>query len=214
MKAVIFDFDYTLADSSRGIIDCVRYAFGRLGLPPATDENIRGTIGLSLTEIFRRLADPRHQALAERFGGHFKYRADQVMADRTVVFGSVSPVVEALSSRGLGLGIVSTKFGYRIRAILERDGVAEPFDVIVGGEDVDAYKPDPAGLRLALRKMNCLPSEALHVGDSVVDAETAKRAGVPFAAVLSGVTPEAAFDDYEPVAILRDLGGLLTLDPG
>ncbi len=208
VRAVIFDFDYTLADSSRGIIDCVQYALDRLGLPPATDTDIRQTIGLSLTETFRRLADPRHAVHAERFGGHFKYRADRVMVDRTIVYASVPRVARDLNSRGFKLGIVSTKFRYRIRTILERDGVADPFEVIVGGEDVEDHKPDPAGLFLALRKMKCLPSQALYVGDSVVDAETAKRAGVPFVAVLSGVTPEGAFNDHEPRAILHDLGGL------
>lgn len=205
VKAVVFDFDYTLADSSSGVIDCFHYAFRRLGLPAASDSEICETIGLSLTVAFRRLVDPDHWLHAEMFTRHFKCRADQVVAAKTTMYGSVPEVVQALRSRGLSLAIVSTKFRYRIRTILEREGIADPFEVIVGGEDVEEYKPDPGGLRSALGKLGRLPAEVLYVGDSVVDAETARRAAVPFVAVLSGVTPEAAFRDYEPLAILHDL---------
>ena len=214
VKAVIFDFDYTLADSSEGIVDSTRYALRRMGLPAARGDDIRATIGRSLTEVFRSLVDPRHWAHAERFARHFVFRADQIMADRTIVYESVPEVVEALSSRGLSLGIVSTKFRRRIRFILQREGLADRFEVIVGGEDVTDHKPDPAGLLMALGMMERSSSEALYVGDSVVDAETAERAGVRFFAVLSGVTPRAAFRDYEPRAILHDLRDLLTLDLG
>ncbi len=205
MKAVVSDFDYTLADSSTGATDCFRYAFHRLGLPVASDNEIRETIGLSLEAAFRRLMDPDHWLHAEKFALHFKHRADQGMAASTTLYASVPQVAQALRARGLSLAIVSTKFRYRIRSILQRDGIADPFVVIIGGEDVEEHKPDPRGLLSALGKMGRLPTEVLYVGDSVVDAETARRVAVTFVAVLSGVTPEAAFRDYEPRAILHDL---------
>jgi hypothetical protein len=66
---------------------------------------------------------------------------------------------------------------------------------------------------LAVKKMGREPSEVFYIGDSVTDAETAKRAAVPFVAVLSGVTPDAEFADYEAYAVIENLGELPALIP-
>ena len=212
--AVLFDFDYTLADPSLGVVECFGFALDELGLPMAAPGDIRKTIGLSLEVAFRRLVDARHWVHAEEFLQLFTQRADQVMADRTVVFETVPATLGALASAGLALGIVSTKFRYRINAILQREGLAEAFGVVVGGEDVAEHKPDPGGLLLGVARLARSPSEVLYVGDSVTDAETAVRAVVPFVAVLSGVTPRAAFAEYEPRAILDSLRQLPALVGG
>ena len=191
-EAVLFDFDYTLVDSSEGCIDASNSALAALGLPQAEPDRIRRTIGLSLAESFRALTGLDDEALAEAYFRHFVARADRVMADKTVLLPGVARAVAVLRARGLRLGIVSTKFRYRIEAILGRDGLLEPFATIVGGEDVSHPKPHPEGLGLALARLELAAEHALYVGDSAVDAEAARRAGVPFAAVLSGTTPRAA----------------------
>ena len=71
------------------------------------------------------------------------------------------------------------------------------------------HKPDPEGLLAAIERLGGSPSGSLYVGDSVTDAETARRAGVPFAAVLNGVTPREAFKDYPAYRILDDLDELI-----
>ena len=77
--------------------------------------------------------------------------------------------------------------------------------MIVGGEDVSAHKPDPSGLLAAVRAFGGACSHSLYVGDSSTDAETAKAAGVPFLAVLSGTTPREELQDSGAVGILEDL---------
>jgi hypothetical protein len=94
--AILFDFDYTLADSSRGAIDCVGYALRELGLSPVSDEAARCTIGLSLPDTLVALAGPQPKAVSERFARLFVERADWVMAAKTVLLEAV-----AGSSRGL-----------------------------------------------------------------------------------------------------------------
>ena len=59
IKAILFDFDYTLADSSRGVIDCIGYALGALRLPPVSEEAACRTIGLSLADTLAALAGPQ-----------------------------------------------------------------------------------------------------------------------------------------------------------
>jgi len=211
-EVVIFDFDFTLADSFRGIVLCANHALHVMGLPPTTPDEIRKTVGYSLPESLVRLAGEEHSARGGEYMRLFVEKADEVMADCTYVYDYVPETVEHLRGRGLRLGIVSTKYRYRIVDVLGREGLLEPFEVIVGGEDVSEFKPDPESLNLALSKLGIPPEAVLYVGDSVVDAEAAMRAGVPFAAVLSGSTPRDAFSEYEARMILdsvRDLTSIL-----
>ena len=82
------------------------------------------------------------------------------------------------------------------------------FEVVIGGEDVAQHKPHPEGLLVAMQRLECSPESVVYVGDSVVDAELAKRAGVPLIVVLSGVTPRQDFEDYDPVAVLQSIADL------
>lgn len=209
-QTVIFDFDYTLADSSRGVIECINFALDELGLPTVSAELARQTIGLSLSETFLKLTG--RQDNSDEFARLFIKRADEIMVDMTILFDSSAGIAKLLKRQGVALGIVSTKFRRRIEAILKRENLLNLFDVIIGGEDVLEYKPDPKGLLKALEKLGSTPSSSLYVGDSVTDAETATRAGVPFVAVLSGVTPKDAFRNcgvYRILERLSELPGLI-----
>ena len=208
IKTVIFDFDYTLADSSAGIIECINYALTGVGLPAESPPRICSTIGLPLNVALEELTGRQSPAVITEFLRLFMRRADEIMADKTLVYSSVPTVIGALIDKGLHLGLVSTKFRYRIQTILRREGLLASFKVIIGGEDVTRHKPDPEGLLLALEKMSVAPHSALYIGDSVTDAETARRAGVSFLAVLSGVTPAEAFKDYPGNRIITELAKL------
>ena len=208
VEAVIFDFDYTLVDSSQGIIQCIDQALVELGLPPASPEAVRRTIGLSLPDALLQLVGQEHTAKADAFSRLFIQRADEIMVDHTILLEPVRSTVDWLRSRGIALGIVSIKYRYRIEAVLQREDLLEPFQVIVGGEDVSAHKPDPEGLLKAIDNLGDSRPSTLYVGDSVTDAKTAERAAVPFVAVLSGVTPREAFVDYAVCAILESLSEL------
>ena len=172
---------------------------------------IQALIGVSLRETFARLAGSHLHHRFEEFKHLFIQRGDEVMVRGVRLFEPVKPTVERLLALGMTLGIVSTKFRYRIEEVLRRDGLGEAFAVIVGGEDVSHHKPDPTGLEAAMVVLGRSPSEVLYVGDSQVDAETARRAGVAFVAVLTGVTPRPAFADYQTYAILEDLSSLPAL---
>lgn len=205
IKAVIFDFDYTLADSSKGIIECIDYALRELGLTSVPTEVACGTIGLSLGDTFFKLTGINNTELKESFIRLFINRADEIMVGMTHFFEDVPNLIKLLKNKGIKLSIVSTKFRYRIETILEQHGMSELFDIIVGGEDVLCPKPDPEGLKMAIERLELHASDVLYIGDSVTDAETARRAGIAFAAVLSGVTKRDAFLDYSGCSIHEKL---------
>ena len=204
-STVIFDFDYTLADSSKGVFVCINYALRSMGEAPRPWDECCSTIGLSLSATYASLtgeSDPGRGAMFYRL---FVERADQIMASNTELYAGVCDVVNLLTSSGLVLGILSTKFRYRIRQIIDRYELTEQFSMIVGGEDVEKHKPDPEGMRLFLSKTSVKPDQAVLVGDSLTDAETAFRSGVDFVAVLTGTTSADQFSAFAPKAVLESV---------
>ena len=201
---VIFDFDYTLADSSTGIVNSVNYALGEMGIPLQPEEEICQTIGLSLPETLRSLTGLDKEYESEKFSKLFILKADQIMADSTSVYDFVDEMTKILRGMGLKLGIVSSKYRRRIEGVLSREHLLNRFDVVIGGDDVSALKPDPSGLLEAINILDTSTNTSLYVGDSVTDAETSIRANVEFAAVLSGVTSRERFHTYGISNILQN----------
>ncbi|MFX1499488.1 MAG: HAD family hydrolase [Promethearchaeota archaeon] len=204
-KGVIFDFDFTLANSSKGVIKCVNYALNELGFKTISDNEISKTIGLTLERTFTQLVGKQSFDKTKKFKSLFIKKADKVMADLTVLYSKTPKVIKILYNNSLKLGIVSTKFRYRMMAILSRENLLDYFDVIIGGEDVSTLKPDPSGLLLATKKLNLLHSEVIYIGDSTIDAEAANRADISFIAVLSGVTTRKMFSSYRVQEFLSNL---------
>jgi len=202
---IIFDFDFTLADSSKGVVKCVNYALKELNFSEFADEEIKKTIGLTLDQTFVKLAGKTHLDKLEGFKYYFIEKADEIMTNNTKLFTETPNVIKFLHSKSIKLGIVSTKFRYRIVNILSREALLDYFEVIIGGEDVQALKPNPIGLLEAIKNLNLSVSQIIYVGDSVTDAETARRAGVSFMAVLSGVTFRNDFKNYPVTKFLNDL---------
>ncbi|HEV2113073.1 MAG TPA: HAD-IA family hydrolase, partial [Terriglobales bacterium] len=176
LKAVIFDFDFTLADSSSGIIECVTAALAELGISAPPIEKIVATIGLSLADTLKELSDVSDVSLARRFAECFHQRADQTMEAATVIYDCVRPMLLSLRAVDLRTAIVTTKLNRRIRSILASREMLPFFDVIVGAEDVKKTKPDPEGLLLALARLGVRAGSAVYVGDHVIDAQAAQGA--------------------------------------
>jgi phosphoglycolate phosphatase len=206
--AIVFDFDLTLADSRRGFDECHRHAAQSLGLPVPTAEAAGRTIGTPLPLAFIDLYGAAEADKAEPYVKAYQARADAVMTQLTGMLPGAADALETLSEAGLRLGIVSQKLRYRVEDVLRREGLLECFDVILGGEDVPAFKPDPRGLLMAIERLNATPLEALYVGDTTIDAEAANNAGVGFVGLLSGYALREDFDAYKPLAVLREVGEL------
>ena len=207
-QALLFDFDYTLADSSIAVVRCANHALTGMGLEPASPDAIRRTIGLSLPDTLAALAGEEHLSRALEFRRLWRELSDHIMVRDTKLLPGMVEALEPLREKGLRLGIVSTKYRSRIAAVLDREGVGYLFDTIVGGEDVSEHKPHPEGLLRALEQLDLAASATLYIGDSTTDAAAAQRAGVEFIAVLSGVTEEAEFVGHQTRAVVGGLGEL------
>lgn len=208
-KAYLFDFDYTLADSSKGIVMCFRIVLDNHDYQGITETQIKRTIGLTLEESFALLTGVSDPAILAAYKAEYVKAADVHMTANTVLFPETLKVLRTLKKRGALVGIISTKFRYRIVDLLSRYLGEDFLDVIVGGEDVKAHKPSPEGLLAAMDRIQVAADEVLYLGDSVVDAQTARAAGVDFAGVLHGMTTREELEAYPCVALMETLEELL-----
>ena len=207
----LFDFDYTLADSSRGIVTCFRNVLTRHGYTEVTDDDIKRTIGKTLEDSFSILTGVTDAGQLAGFKAEYRKEADTHMTVNTVLFLETKSVLTALKDSGARIGIISTKYRFRIKELLDQHFPEDFMDIIVGGEDVKTAKPSPEGLLLAIKRLHVSKAETLYIGDSTIDAETAQAAGVDFAGVTHGVTTAKELEKYPHRKIMNTLEELLAV---
>lgn len=196
---ILFDFDYTLADSSEGIIASVNFALQRVGEPIADPEAIRHMIGHSLENTFGKfLPASRHDLISQCKSLFMQYADTGVMVAKTVMLDGVRETLEELHNDFYTLGIVSTKRRLSIEQTLEKNDMLDYFDVVIGYEDVKAVKPDPEGLLKGLTELAGGVADSVYVGDSLIDVEASRNAGLAMIGVATGMTPFDVLSQHVP----------------
>lgn len=199
---VVFDLDGTLIDSLPNITAAANALLAGEGLPPLTPAQIGRYVGFGEQIFLRRLIEDTalpadaFDALMPKFIGHYK-----TVARNTVMFDGAREALRALAGQGVALGLCTNKPTAALVPVLQTTDLARAFNVVVAGDTLRTRKPDPAPLLHAFERLG---GPGLYVGDNEVDAETAERAGIPFALFTRGIRqspPEAiphwaAFEDF------------------
>ena len=201
----LFDFDYTLANSSQGIVICFRNVLERHEHQGITDEQIKRTIGKTLEESFTILTGIDDIDTLASYRKEYVKEADEHMNVNTHLYPETIPVLHELKKQGAKIGIISTKYRYRIQEVVNKHFPKDFFDIIIGGEDVKQAKPHPMGIQKALKRLHRNCRETLYIGDSTTDAQTALNAHVDFVGVLNGMTTREELAQYPHRQILRNL---------
>ncbi len=202
---VLFDLDGTLIDSGPMIMASARYAAHTvLGREPDSelDELVRRNIGgPGLSAMMESIDPTRVEELVDA------YREENERLHGTLAaFDDVLAVLPVLRDGGRRLGIVTAKRRATVALAFDRFPLLEQVtDVLVGAEDADRPKPDPAPLLVALERLGAVPSEAAYVGDSPFDVGAARAAGVFAVAVgWGGIhTPERLLAERPDVLVQR-----------
>jgi phosphoglycolate phosphatase len=212
---ILFDLDGTLIDSVPDLALAVNAMLDRLGRAPYSEETIRGWIGNGSAMLVRRaLAGSRElpenfdEALFARAHPIFLEAYAGVLARATRAYPEVPETLAVLRERGYRMAIVTNKPGQFVAPILERLGLAEYFELTVGGEDLPVKKPDPAPLLHACERMATPKNRALMVGDSANDILAARKAGIPVVAVSYGYTHDTPVEAYGPDQVVARFGEL------
>jgi pyrophosphatase PpaX len=209
VRAVLYDFDGTLADSTELIMRCYRHTMAtHLGQCPPDQEWLAG-FGTPLeAQIakFARSADEGVAMLAT-------YRAyqDSIHDELLRPFPGAAETVAELERRGIALAIVTSKHRRATLRGMGLCGITDHFDVIVTPEDVSNPKPHPDPVRVALEQLGVLPEQALFVGDSPHDMASGRAAGTRTAAALWGPFPREALLAERPDVLLHRQQDVLEL---
>lgn len=193
--ALVFDLDGTLVDSRRDIATAVNRLRGELGLAALPLEAILGMVGEGARLLVERaLAADRGAALEPDLDGALAryleiYR--EVCLDTTVPYPGI-PALLADLSRRYPLALLSNKGEALSRVLLDGLGLTPWLPEVLGGDSLATRKPDPAGLALLARRLAVPVADLALVGDSRVDAETARNAGSSFALAEWGFPPATA----------------------
>jgi 2-phosphoglycolate phosphatase len=204
-RAIIFDFDGTLADSYAAITASVNHVRAAHHLPPLAESEVRKLVGFGLQTLLQEvIPGGGTDADVALYRSHYL----QIMERETQLLPGVLPALEELHRRGLRLAVCSNKNVTFTRKLCASLGIAQFFDAILGPEDVSAPKPDPAMLREGMRRLGVTAKECLYIGDMAIDVETARAAGVPVWVVPSGSHDAATLSAAGPDRILSDMGQL------
>lgn len=196
MKAILFDFDYTLVDSSPSVIHNFSLIFKRRQLDPPEDDVLKKCIGMSLEDILLKFFPELNDSELEALKQEYLSLSAEYSTPLTYFFPDTISALEHIKELDYKIAIVSTKFTKRITEFLHVHKQCGLFDLVIGGDKVKNYKPDPEGIHLVSHLLDIALKDLIFVGDSFYDFEAAKNAGIAFKAVLNGTTTFEEFVAY------------------
>lgn len=192
VRAVLFDLDGTLIDSVADLAAAVNAVLAVHGEAPLPVGAVRGMVGNGIAKLVERAfaasgkpleGQTLDEAVAEMMDAY-----QGCLIERTVLMPGAADAVEALREAGLLLGLVTNKPQDATGAIMDHFGLAARFGVIVGGRADLARKPAPDMLLAALAQLSVDPENAVMVGDSTIDVDAARNAGMRSVLVRGGYT--------------------------
>ncbi len=210
MAAIIFDFDGTLADTRRGILDTAQEVLRRMGREPADEQALAATIGLPLRENFTRGAG-FSETEADEAVAIYRSIFDEVAVPSITAFPGVEEVLSTLDARGIPTAVATSRGQRSLELLMHHLGLDRyiPPERCFGVETVARPKPAPDIIYVILGKLGVKPEETLVVGDTTFDIEMGKAAGCFTCGVSYGNQSAGQLAGASPDYLLDDLRKLL-----
>jgi 2-phosphoglycolate phosphatase len=186
-KAILFDFDGTLADTAADLSRALNHLRVARGLPELPLEKLRphassGARGLLEAGLGILPEHPEYHALRESFLRHY---AAEICVD-TKLFPGMDVLLEAIEKRGLRWGIVTNKSTLLTGKVVAALGLERRAACIVCGDTTPHLKPHPASLLHAANELALQPADCIYLGDDLRDIQAARSAGMRSVAVEWG----------------------------
>ena len=185
VRAIIFDLDGTLIDSKQDLIHSVNAMLGEMKRPHLAADVISGYIGHGAPQLVARAlgASATEEQLKHALEFFLRYYEEHKM-DNTRAYPGVAETLTKLEKTTKA--VLTNKPVNISGRILKELALAKHFRAIYGGNSFETKKPDPLGANTILREFGIAATEALIVGDSEVDVQTGRNAGMRVAAVNYG----------------------------
>ncbi len=199
-KLIIFDLDGTLADTSPGILNSIRYAQKMMDLPPITLEQMYSHVGPPMEESYHRNFGLTGEPLRKAIAYHKEYAIKQGYKEIRLYDG-IEELLSALKTSGYKTAVATLKAHSTALKIFESLNMTDKFDVIKGVDSEDPMTKAQL-LQYCIEILNVSQERALLIGDSIYDAKGAQEAGIDFL----GVTYGFGFKSKEDIGDISHLG--------
>jgi phosphoglycolate phosphatase len=179
MILAVFDLDGTLIDSRRDLVDSANEMLAGYGAPALADARIVSMIGSGAATLVKRVITaaavdtPLDDALAR-----FLTAYDARLTRHTRPYEGIPRVLDELRSREVSMALLTNKPREQTLRILDVFGLSRYFRQVVGGDGPWPRKPAPDAMRFLMNQASAGPSETILIGDSMVDLQTSRNAGV------------------------------------
>ena len=178
-RLMAFDLDGTLVDSRRDLADSANELLAAYDAPPLVEEDIGRMVGSgAATLVARALAARRLDPPLENALAHFLTIYERRMLNHTRPYEGIPDLLEELQTEQVKLALLTNKPLESSVRILEAFHLAKYFRLRIGGDGTWPRKPSPEGLRFLMLRESEGPETTILVGDSTVDLQTARNAGV------------------------------------
>ena len=191
MDLLIFDLDGTLVDSKLDLAQAVNATRSHMGMSALDNERVYSYVGNGAPVLIRRAmgaqaTEPQVQEALEFFLEYYR----EHYLDFTTLYPGVREALDRLRDGGKRMAVLTNKPVRISRAILDGLGVGGHFFQVYGGNSFDLKKPDPVGVHTLMLETGIPADRTLMIGDSGVDIQTSRNAGIASCGVTYGFQPE------------------------
>lgn len=216
---VLFDLDGTLIETAPEIADAVNDTLRQFDQPAVSQQQVNDWIGQGTRELLiqalawtgNTTADTvRHsdsfKLIEHEFGKHYLKRC----GTRSHLYLHVRETLHALRAAGVRLAVVTNKEARYTETVLKAHDLLPLFDRVISGDSLPVKKPDPAGVNDCIQRFGVERERTLFVGDSSIDAATARNAGVNVWLLPYGYNMGQPIEACRPDRVIPDFSALTT----
>ncbi|MGE5451487.1 MAG: phosphoglycolate phosphatase [Acidobacteriota bacterium] len=217
ITCITFDLDGTLVDTAREIAEAANRTLQALGLPRRDTSDVTQLIGHGTRELMMGLLKQAAESAQGEARQHIErldreavmHCFEQHYGDTTgtdsQLYPGVATGLDQLRQAGIRMACVTNKELRFATRVLEVTGLSTYFPIVIGGDSLPQKKPDPSVIQYCLDALNVDQWNAAHVGDSSIDVETARRAGVAAWAMPYGYNGGRPIEDARPDHVFQTL---------
>lgn len=216
---MLFDLDGTLVETAPEICDAVNDTLLQFDLEPVTQQQVNDWIGHGTRELLiQALADRgqtspeavRHSDAFKLIEAEFAKHYQRRCGTRSHLYPHVREVLEALRAHGVKLAVVTNKEGRYTQTVLDAHALTPLFDRVISGDTLPVKKPNPAAVHSCMAQWSVPAERTLFVGDSSIDAATARQAGVAIWLLPYGYNMGQPIEACGPDRVIDDFRALLS----
>lgn len=176
---LIFDLDGTILDTLEDLFLSVNVSLRKSGFPERTKEEVRQFVGNGIQKLIERAVpentdEEQIQHVYQDFTAYYAAHC----ADHTRPYAGIIEILQTLRNAGIRTAVVSNKADYAVQSLC-RTYFPDLFDAVAGEQEGIKRKPAPDAVLTILDRLHIHQEQAVYIGDSDVDIETAKNAGMP-----------------------------------